>query len=248
MKKTLSAAFALIISAALLSACGSVAEENSAATVNTAEAAAYSEPELTEAAASVSEDDALIPAEQEDILGAWIKRSAGVIFLFEDSCIDVMLSGQISRSYAEVSGGKVVSSGETQLPECSFYLSGDKLLYVSDSERLTLERYKETELTAEMLDGCRTEVVKTVTYDTAQNTAFSNKADGRYFCFDGSTFCEPWEGSSGSYTITGQTITLPIDGKNAAYTYYICGDYLYFLGDEDYLVFYGAENKLRLME
>lgn len=99
-----------------------------------------------------------------------------------------------------------------------------------------------------MLDGCRTESVENVAPVTEQDTAFPNTADGRYFCFDGSALCEPWESSSGSYTITGQTITLPINGKAAQYTYYIWEDHIYLIGDDDYLVFYGAENKLRLME
>lgn len=176
-------------------------------------------------------------AEQEDILGAWYGKDDDVegLIIFNEQSIADLSVGDILDIPVAVRDGRFVETGEMPQnislgDERCFYLCGEKIYMIMcgddyfayDDHMMILERYETAVLTADMLDG-----------SVGRNSEiYYYFKDGKFY-----SFTEIADMTEYDYKIDGDTIILPIDGKDVTFEYYILGDDIYLMGEDINIAF-----------
>lgn len=175
-------------------------------------------------------------AEQEDILGVWYAENddlRGLMIFNEQSCAELSL-GDIIDIPVAVRNGRFVETGEMPQnislgDERYFYLCGGKIYMImceddhfAYDDMLILERYESVALTADMLDG---------SVGRDNETCYYFK-DGQFY-----VFTEIADMAGYDFKIDGDKIVLPIDGKDAAFSYYVLGEDIYLMGEDINIAF-----------
>jgi hypothetical protein len=215
-------ALVILASAVMLVSCGDT-EKSTDKTVDSAEVPAYADNEKT-------------PANQSDIIGAWVNDDRGIIMLFDEDNTYVMTGGNVGMYDNAAENGYLSDS-------TAVFLYDDMLTVVNedpDGDKVTFERYDPQKLTAEMLEGFSTTVS-----DANDNGSDETETRSIYFS-DNCIMYENGASTIGSFNINyaENTITLSLQGGVQTYRYYALENYLYLIGSNDFYSFSRPQNNL----